>query len=96
MQCVYTSRAQNPPSRTLCLSVCLLAALRSVPKFMKRMKVPDYRERSVFGVPLVVHVQRCGFPLPLCLQQALSHLRSHCLDQVRRVGGATLVLAGQA
>ncbi|KAJ0004580.1 hypothetical protein NQD34_010794 [Periophthalmus magnuspinnatus] len=54
----------------------------SVPKFMKRMKVPDYKEKSVFGVPLIVHVQRCGFPLPLCLQQALSHLRAHCLDQV--------------
>nr|XP_019952887.1 PREDICTED: stAR-related lipid transfer protein 13 isoform X2 [Paralichthys olivaceus] len=54
----------------------------SVPKFMKRIKVPDYKEKSVFGVPLIVHVQRCGFPLPLCLQQALSHLRTHCLDQV--------------
>ncbi|KAM4620634.1 stAR-related lipid transfer protein 13-like isoform 2-T2 [Polymixia lowei] len=54
----------------------------SVPKFMKRMKVPDYKEKSVFGVPLIVHVQRCGFPLPPCLQQALSHLRTHCLDQV--------------
>lgn len=50
---------------------------------MKRMKVPDYKEKSVFGVPLIIHVQRCGFPLPLCLQQALSHLRTHCLDQVR-------------
>ena len=50
---------------------------------MKRMKVPDYKEKSVFGVPLIVHVQRCGFPLPLCLQQALSHLRTQCLDQVR-------------
>lgn len=49
---------------------------------MKRMKVPDYKEKSVFGVPLIIHVQRCGFPLPLCLQQALSHLRTHCLDQV--------------
>lgn len=58
---------------------------RSVPKFMKRMKVPDYKEKSVFGVPLIIHVQRCGFPLPLCLQQALSHLRTHCLDQVREV-----------
>uniref|UniRef100_A0A8C2WQH4 StAR-related lipid transfer (START) domain containing 13a n=1 Tax=Cyclopterus lumpus TaxID=8103 RepID=A0A8C2WQH4_CYCLU len=54
----------------------------SVPKFMKRMKVPDYKEKSVFGVPLIIHVQRCGFPLPLCLQQAHSHLRTHCLDQV--------------
>ncbi|KAA8586861.1 hypothetical protein FQN60_000697 [Etheostoma spectabile] len=56
----------------------------SVPKFMKRMKVPDYKEKSVFGVPLIIHVQRCGFPLPLCLQQALSHLRTHCLDQALR------------
>ncbi|KAM6985956.1 stAR-related lipid transfer protein 13 [Aplochiton taeniatus] len=54
----------------------------SVPKFMKRVKVPDYRERSVFGVPLLLHVQRCGQPLPLCLQQALAHLRTQCLDQV--------------
>nr|XP_057943403.1 stAR-related lipid transfer protein 13 isoform X2 [Doryrhamphus excisus] len=54
----------------------------SVPKFMKRIKAPDYKDKTVFGVPLIVHVQRCGFPLPLCLQQALSHLRSHCLDQV--------------
>lgn len=64
---------------------CFLSiASRSVPKFMKRIKVPDYKEKSVFGVPLIVHVQRCGFPLPLCLQQALCHLRTHCLDQVRK------------
>ncbi|KAK9536546.1 hypothetical protein VZT92_006319 [Zoarces viviparus] len=68
----------------------------SVPKFMKRMKVPDYKEKSVFGVPLIIHVQRCGFPLPLCLQQALSHLRTHCLDQVglfRKSGVKSRILA---
>ncbi|XP_061902957.1 stAR-related lipid transfer protein 13-like isoform X2 [Entelurus aequoreus] len=54
----------------------------SVPKFMRRIRAPDYKDKSVFGVPLIVHVQRCGFPLPLCLQRALSHLRSHSLDQV--------------
>uniref|UniRef100_A0A8L0DU99 StAR-related lipid transfer (START) domain containing 13a n=1 Tax=Oncorhynchus mykiss TaxID=8022 RepID=A0A8L0DU99_ONCMY len=54
----------------------------SVPTFLKRMKVEDSREKGVFGVPLIVHTQRCGYPLPLCLQQALSHLRMHCLDQV--------------
>ncbi|KAJ8412481.1 hypothetical protein AAFF_G00128170 [Aldrovandia affinis] len=54
----------------------------SVPKFMKRMKVPDYKDKNVFGVPLIVHVQRCGQPLPLSLQQALRYLRSQCLDQV--------------
>lgn len=57
---------------------------RSVPKFMKRMKVPDYKDKNVFGVPLIVHVQRSGQPLPLGLQQALRYLRSQCLDQVSR------------
>ncbi|KAG7484430.1 hypothetical protein MATL_G00049310 [Megalops atlanticus] len=54
----------------------------SVPKFMKRVKVPDYKDKNVFGVPLIVHVQRSGQPLPLSLQQALRYLRSQCLDQV--------------
>ncbi|XP_059390178.1 stAR-related lipid transfer protein 13-like isoform X1 [Carassius carassius] len=54
----------------------------SVPKFMKRIKVPDYKDKNVFGVPLIVHVQRFGQPLPLSVQQALRYLRSQCLDQV--------------
>lgn len=54
----------------------------SMPKFMKRMKVPDYKDKNVFGVPLIVHVQRSGQPLPLSVQQALRYLRSQCLDQV--------------
>lgn len=64
---------------------------RSVPKFMKRMKVPDYKDKNVFGVPLIVHVQRSGHPLPLGLQKALRYLRSQCLDQVSR-GTQTLSL----
>ncbi|XP_049709024.1 stAR-related lipid transfer protein 13 isoform X3 [Elephas maximus indicus] len=55
---------------------------RSMPKFMKRMKVPDYKDKTVFGVPLIVHVQRTGQPLPQSIQQALRYLRSNCLDQV--------------
>ncbi|XP_023387374.1 stAR-related lipid transfer protein 13 [Pteropus vampyrus] len=54
----------------------------SVPKFMKRMKVPDYKDKTVFGVPLIVHVQRTGQPLPQSIQEALRYLRSNCLDQV--------------
>lgn len=54
----------------------------SVPKFMKRMKVPDYKDKTVFGVPLIVHVQRTGQPLPQSIQQALRYLHSNCLDQV--------------
>ncbi|XP_060090690.1 stAR-related lipid transfer protein 13 isoform X2 [Heteronotia binoei] len=54
----------------------------SVPKFMKRMKGPDYKDKNVFGVPLIVHVQRTGQPLPQSIQQALRYLRNQCLDQV--------------
>uniref|UniRef100_A0A8C1MC80 Rho GTPase-activating protein 7 n=1 Tax=Cyprinus carpio TaxID=7962 RepID=A0A8C1MC80_CYPCA len=54
----------------------------AVPKFMKRIKVRDYKDRSVFGVPLQVIVQRSGQPLPQSIQQAMRYLRSQCLDQV--------------
>ncbi|EGV98874.1 stAR-related lipid transfer protein 13 isoform X2 [Cricetulus griseus] len=68
----------------------------SVPKFMKRMKVPDYKDKAVFGVPLIVHVQRTGQPLPQSIQQALRYLRSNCLDQVglfRKSGVKSRILA---
>lgn len=60
---------------------------------MKRSKVPDYRDKMVFGVPPIVNVQRTGQPLPQSIQQAMRYLRSQCLDQVmpplplRRVAG---------
>ncbi|XP_071425311.1 stAR-related lipid transfer protein 8 isoform X2 [Pithys albifrons albifrons] len=54
----------------------------TVPKFMKRTKVPDYRDKMVFGVPPLVNVQRTGQPLPQSIQQAMRYLRSQCLDQV--------------
>ncbi|XP_077426586.1 rho GTPase-activating protein 7 isoform X1 [Vanacampus margaritifer] len=54
----------------------------AVPKFMKRMKVRDYKGRNVFGVPLQVIVQRTGQPLPQGIQQAMRYLRNQCLDQV--------------
>lgn len=61
---------------------------------MKRMKVPDYKDKNVFGVPLIVHVQRSGQPLPLGLQQALRYLRSQCLDQVNLHNDKTTSLHG--
>ncbi|XP_077574884.1 rho GTPase-activating protein 7 isoform X1 [Stigmatopora nigra] len=54
----------------------------AVPKFMKRIKVRDYKGRNVFGVPLQVIVQRTGQPLPQGIQQAMRYLRNQCLDQV--------------
>lgn len=53
----------------------------TVPKFMKRSKVPDYTGKTVFGVPPIVNVQRTGQPLPQSIQQAMRYIRSQCLDQ---------------
>ncbi|XP_051961316.1 stAR-related lipid transfer protein 8 isoform X2 [Xyrauchen texanus] len=53
-----------------------------VPKFMKRSKVPDYKDKHVFGVPPFVNVQRTGQPLPQSIQQAMRYLRSQCLEKV--------------
>lgn len=39
-------------------------------------------DKTVFGVPLAVTLQKSGQPLPLCIQSALSWLRSNALDQV--------------
>ncbi|XP_036379613.1 LOW QUALITY PROTEIN: stAR-related lipid transfer protein 8 [Megalops cyprinoides] len=54
----------------------------TMPKFMKRSKVPDYRDKNVFGVPPIINVQRSGQPLPQSIQQAMRYIRSQCLDQV--------------
>ncbi|XP_053130051.1 stAR-related lipid transfer protein 8 isoform X2 [Hemicordylus capensis] len=54
----------------------------TVPKFMKRSKTPDYRDKMVFGVPPIINVQRTGQPLPQSIQQAMRYIRSQCLDQV--------------
>lgn len=59
---------------------------------MKRIKVPDYKDRNVFGVPLTVNVQRTGQPLPQSIQQAMRYLRNHCLDQVRATARPQLPL----
>ncbi|XP_026067760.1 stAR-related lipid transfer protein 13-like isoform X2 [Carassius auratus] len=53
-----------------------------VSKFMKRSKVPDYKDKHVFGVPPIVNVQRTGQPLPQSIQEAMRYLRSQCLEKV--------------
>lgn len=61
---------------------------------MKRIKVPDYKDRNVFGVPLTVNVQRTGQPLPQSIQQAMRYLRNHCLDQVRATAHRSHLIVG--
>ncbi|XP_051869965.1 rho GTPase-activating protein 7 isoform X2 [Pristis pectinata] len=54
----------------------------TVPKFIRKIKAPDFKDRVVFGVPLLLNMQRTGHPLPKGILQAMYFLRSHCLDQV--------------
>lgn len=53
----------------------------TIPK-ARRIKTIDYGNRNVFGVPLLLNVQRTGHPLPHSILQAMEFLRNHCLDQV--------------
>ncbi|NXX28954.1 RHG07 protein, partial [Nicator chloris] len=54
----------------------------TIPKFIKKPKASDYKDKNVFGVPLLLNVQRTSQPLPNGILQALEYLRSHFLDQV--------------
>ncbi|XP_014803438.1 PREDICTED: rho GTPase-activating protein 7-like isoform X2 [Calidris pugnax] len=54
----------------------------TIPKFIKKFKASDYKDKNVFGVPLLLNVQRTSHPLPNGILQALDYLRSHYLDQV--------------
>ncbi|XP_052120713.1 rho GTPase-activating protein 7 isoform X2 [Frankliniella occidentalis] len=53
-----------------------------LPKFIRKIKAPDYKDKTVFGVPLLLSLQRCGQALPPAIQKALRWLRANALDQV--------------
>ncbi|KAK7595289.1 hypothetical protein V9T40_013114 [Parthenolecanium corni] len=53
-----------------------------LPKFIRKVKTPDYKDKSVFGVPLLTNAQQSGFVLPEYILEALDWLRSNALDQV--------------
>ncbi|XP_074068561.1 rho GTPase-activating protein 7-like isoform X2 [Macrotis lagotis] len=53
-----------------------------VPKFIRKNKYPDFKGKNVFGVPLLLVVQRTGHPLPPGIFQAMEYLRAQFLDQV--------------
>ncbi|XP_075065925.1 rho GTPase-activating protein 7-like isoform X2 [Mixophyes fleayi] len=54
----------------------------TVPKFIRKIRAPDYKDKNVFGVPLLLNVQRTGYPIPRGILQAMEYLQIHFLDQV--------------
>ena len=59
-----------------------VSLFRAGPKFIKRFKAPDYKDKHVFGVPLLVVLQRSGQPLPQCILYAMRSLRRTASDAV--------------
>ncbi|XP_053666877.1 uncharacterized protein LOC128715981 [Anopheles marshallii] len=53
-----------------------------LPKFIKRIKSPDYKDRKVFGMPLVLNLQKYGSTVPYTIRLAFAWLEKHALDQV--------------
>ncbi|XP_032223242.2 rho GTPase-activating protein 7 isoform X3 [Nematostella vectensis] len=62
----------------------------SFPRFLKKFKTPDYRDKKVFGVPMSVVLQRSGQPLPRPILCAINYLQRTCVESVgifRKSGG---------
>uniref|UniRef100_A0A182NMJ2 Rho-GAP domain-containing protein n=1 Tax=Anopheles dirus TaxID=7168 RepID=A0A182NMJ2_9DIPT len=53
-----------------------------LPKFIKRIKTPDYKDRRVFGLPLVLNLQKYGSTVPYTIRLAFGWLERNALDQV--------------
>ena len=53
-----------------------------MPRFIRRFKVSEYKDKIVFGVPLLRIVQKFGQTLPPCILNALDYLRKMALGQV--------------
>uniref|UniRef100_A0A182QLJ0 Rho-GAP domain-containing protein n=1 Tax=Anopheles farauti TaxID=69004 RepID=A0A182QLJ0_9DIPT len=53
-----------------------------LPKFIKRIKTPDYKDRRVFGMPLVLNLQKYGSTVPYTIRLAFGWLERNALDQV--------------
>ncbi|KAI8118390.1 Rho GTPase-activating protein 7 [Lucilia cuprina] len=53
-----------------------------LPKFIKKIKMPDYKDKKVFGVPLLLILQRSGQTLPIAVRAAFRWLQLNALDQI--------------
>ncbi|XP_060516110.1 rho GTPase-activating protein 7 [Cylas formicarius] len=53
-----------------------------LPKFIRKMKAPAYKDKNVFGVPLSVTLQRTGQVLPKTIEEALRWLQQNAADQI--------------
>lgn len=53
-----------------------------LPKFIKKIKAPDYKDKKVFGVPILLSLQRTGQSLPRSIQGAMKWLKLNAMEFV--------------
>ncbi|XP_025198097.1 rho GTPase-activating protein 7 isoform X2 [Melanaphis sacchari] len=53
-----------------------------LPKFMRKTKMPDPKDKTVFGAPLIANVQKYGSSLPPFVPSAFRWLEDNALDHV--------------
>lgn len=53
-----------------------------LPKFIKKIKAPDYKDKKVFGVPILLCLQRTGQSLPRSIQSALKWLKLNAIEYI--------------
>ncbi|KAJ8970000.1 hypothetical protein NQ314_001429, partial [Rhamnusium bicolor] len=53
-----------------------------LPKFIRKIKPPVYKDKNLFGVPLTVTFQRTGQVLPRNIEEAMRWLQQNAADQV--------------
>ncbi|XP_063707106.1 rho GTPase-activating protein 7-like isoform X2 [Culicoides brevitarsis] len=53
-----------------------------LPKFIKNIKSPDYKDKQVFGVPILLVLQRTGQAVPQSIQGALKWLKLNAIECV--------------
>jgi hypothetical protein len=54
----------------------------NLPKFIRKIKPPDYKDKKVFGIPLQTVLQRTGFPIPSAIMAAMDFLRKGSIDAI--------------
>ncbi|XP_047126135.1 rho GTPase-activating protein 7 isoform X1 [Hydra vulgaris] len=54
----------------------------TVPKILKKLKVHDYKDKNIFGVPLLTIAERTGCPLPHSVVLAINYLSRVAKDSI--------------
>ncbi|CAH1153716.1 unnamed protein product [Phaedon cochleariae] len=53
-----------------------------LPKFIRKIKCPVYKDKNIFGVPLTITFQRTGRVLPRQIEEAMRWLQENSTDDV--------------